>query len=397
MLVYADHAATTEMSETAISAMTDAMRNVWGNPSSLHTVGQEAKVVLENAREEIAKALGATAKEITFTSGGSEADNQAILTAAKLGAAKNKKHIISTKFEHHAVLHTLEKLAKEGYDVTLLDVHENGIVTPDEVRAAIRPDTALVTVMFANNEIGTIQPIREIGAVCREAGVLFHTDAVQAVGHLPIDVVADNIDMLSLSAHKFHGPKGVGVLYARRGIRLATLIEGGAQERGKRAGTENIPSIVGMAAALKEAVEKMNENTAKVVPLREKLITGLRKIPYSHLNGDREHRVPGIVNFCFEGIEGESLLLLLDMRGISCSSGSACTSGSLDPSHVLLSLGIPHEVAHGSLRLSIDETNTEEQIDYILEAVPQVVEYLRKMSPVWEDLESGKRKHFFAK
>ena len=397
MFVYADHAATTEMSETAISAMTEAMRNVWGNPSSLHTVGQEAKVVLENAREEIAKALGATAKEITFTSGGSEADNQAILTAAKLGAAKNKKHIISTKFEHHAVLHTLEKLAKEGYEITLLDVHENGIVTPEEVRAAIRPDTALVTVMFANNEIGTIQPIREIGAVCREAGVLFHTDAVQAVGHLPIDVVADNIDMLSLSAHKFHGPKGVGVLYARRGIRLATLIEGGAQERGKRAGTENIPSIVGMAAALKEAVEQMDKNTAKVVPLREKLITGLRKIPYSHLNGDRERRVPGIVNFCFEGIEGESLLLLLDMRGIACSSGSACTSGSLDPSHVLLSLGIPHEVAHGSLRLSIDETNTEEQIDYILEAVPQVVEYLRKMSPVWEDLENGKRKHFFAK
>lgn len=397
MFVYADHAATTEMSETAISAMTEAMRNVWGNPSSLHTVGQEAKVVLENAREEIAKALGATAKEITFTSGGSEADNQAILTAAKLGAAKNKKHIVSTKFEHHAVLHTLEKLAKEGYEITLLDVHENGIVTPDEVRAAIRPDTALVTVMFANNEIGTVQPIREIGAVCREAGVLFHTDAVQAVGHLPIDVVADNIDMLSLSAHKFHGPKGVGVLYARRGIRLATLIEGGAQERGKRAGTENIPSIVGMAAALKEAVEQMDKNTAKVVPLREKLITGLRKIPYSHLNGDRERRVPGIVNFCFEGIEGESLLLLLDMRGIACSSGSACTSGSLDPSHVLLSLGIPHEVAHGSLRLSIDETNTEEQIDYILEAVPQVVEYLRKMSPVWEDLENGKRKHFFAK
>ena len=397
MFVYADHAATTEMSEAAIAAMTDAMRRVWGNPSSLHTVGQEAKVVLENAREEIARALGATAKEITFTSGGSEADNQAILTAAKLGAAKGKKHIISTKFEHHAVLHTLEKLAKEGYEVTLLDVHENGIVTADEVRAAIRPDTALVTVMFANNEIGTVQPIREIGAVCREAGVLFHTDAVQAVGHLPIDVVKDNIDMLSLSAHKFHGPKGVGVLYARRGIRLATLIEGGAQERGKRAGTENIPSIVGMAAALKEAVANMDANTAKVVPLREKLITGLRKIPYSHLNGDREQRVPGIVNFCFEGIEGESLLLLLDMRGIACSSGSACTSGSLDPSHVLLSLGIPHEVAHGSLRLSIDETNTEEQIDYILEAVPQVVDYLRKMSPVWEDLENGKRKHFFEK
>ena len=397
MLVYADHAATTEMSETAIAAMTDAMRRVWGNPSSLHSVGQEAKVVLENAREEIAKALRATAKEITFTSGGSEADNQAILSAVKLGAAKNKKHIISTKFEHHAVLHVLEKLAKEGYEITLLDVHENGIVDPEDVRNAIRPDTALVTVMYANNEIGTIQPIREIGAICRERGVLFHTDAVQAIGHIPVDVVKDNIDLLSLSAHKFHGPKGVGVLFARRGIRLATLIEGGAQERGKRAGTENIPSIVGMAAAIKEVVANLDANAAKVVPLRDKLITGLRKIPYSHLNGDRDRRVPGIVNFCFEGIEGESLLLLLDMRGISSSSGSACTSGSLDPSHVLLSLGIPHEVAHGSLRLSIDETNTEEQIDYILEAVPQVVDYLRKMSPVWEDLESGKRNHFFAK
>ena len=397
MFVYADHAATTQMSETAVAAMTEAMRTVWGNPSSLHTVGQEAKVALENAREEIAALLGATAKEITFTSGGSEADNQAIVSAAKLGAAKGKKHIISTKFEHHAVLHTLDKLAKEGYEITLLDVHENGLVTPEEVQAAIRPDTALVTIMYANNEIGTLQPIREIGAVCRAAGVLFHTDAVQAVGHIAIDVEKDNIDMLSLSAHKFRGPKGVGVLYARRGVRLSTLIEGGAQERGKRAGTENIPAIVGMAAALKEAVANLEANTAKVVPLREKLITGLRKIPYSHLNGDRDRRVPGIVNFCFEGIEGESLLLLLDMRGIACSSGSACTSGSLDPSHVLLSLGIPHEVAHGSLRLSIDETNTEEQIDYILEAVPQVVDYLRTMSPVWEDLETGKRKHFFEK
>ncbi len=397
MLVYADHAATTEMSETAIAAMTDAMRKVWGNPSSLHSVGQEAKVVLEKAREDIAQALGATAKEITFTSGGSEADNQAILSAAKLGAAKDRKHIISSKFEHHAVLHTLDKLAKEGYEITLLDVHENGIVDPEEVRTAIRPDTALVTIMYANNEIGTLQPIREIGAICREKGVLFHTDAVQAIGHVPVDVVKDNIDLLSLSAHKFHGPKGVGVLYARRGVRIATLIEGGAQERGKRAGTENIPSIVGMAAALKEAVANLAVNAAKVTPLRDKLIEGLRKIPYSHLNGDRDRRVPGIVNFCFEGIEGESLLLLLDMRGICSSSGSACTSGSLDPSHVLLSLGIPHEVAHGSLRLSIDETNTEEQINYILEAVPQVVDYLRKMSPVWEDLESGKRKHFFEK
>ncbi|MBE6529084.1 MAG: cysteine desulfurase [Ruminococcaceae bacterium] len=397
MFVYADHAATTPMSETAIAAMTEAMRTVWGNPSSLHTVGQEAKVALENAREEIASLLGATAKEITFTSGGSEADNQAIVSAAKLGAAKGKKHIVSTKFEHHAILHTLNKLEKEGYEVTYLDVHENGLVTPEQVKEAIRPDTALVTIMYANNEIGTLQPIREIGAVCRAAGVLFHTDAVQAIGHIAVDVVKDNIDLLSLSAHKFRGPKGVGILYARRGIRLATLIEGGAQERGKRAGTENIPAIVGMAAALKEAVANLEANTAKVVPLREKLITGLRKIPYSHLNGDRDARVPGIVNFCFEGIEGESLLLLLDMRGIACSSGSACTSGSLDPSHVLLSLGIPHEVAHGSLRISIDETNTEEQIDYILEAVPQVVSYLRTMSPVWEDLESGKRKHFFAK
>ncbi len=397
MFVYADHAATTQMSETAIAAMTEAMRTVWGNPSSLHTTGQEAKVALENAREEIAALLGATAKEITFTSGGSEADNQAIVSAAKLGAAKGKKHIVSTKFEHHAVLHTLNKLEKEGFEVTYLDVHENGLVTPEQVKEAIRPDTALVTVMYANNEIGTLQPIREIGAVCRAAGVLFHTDAVQAVGHIAIDVEKDNIDMLSLSAHKFRGPKGIGVLYARRGIRLSTLIEGGAQERGKRAGTENIPAIVGMAAALKEAVANLEANTAKVVPLREKLITGLRKIPYSHLNGDRDQRVPGIVNFCFEGIEGESLLLLLDMRGIACSSGSACTSGSLDPSHVLLALGIPHEVAHGSLRLSIDETNTEEQIDYILEAVPQVVNYLRTMSPVWEDLETGKRKHFFEK
>ena len=397
MFVYADHAATTQMSETAIAAMTEAMRTVWGNPSSLHTTGQEAKVALENAREEIAALLGATAKEITFTSGGSEADNQAIVSAAKLGAAKGKKHIVSTKFEHHAVLHTLNKLEKEGFEVTYLDVHENGLVTPEQVKEAIRPDTALVTVMYANNEIGTLQPIREIGAVCRAAGVLFHTDAVQAVGHIAIDVEKDNIDMLSLSAHKFRGPKGVGVLYTRRGIRLSTLIEGGAQERGKRAGTENIPAIVGMAAALKEAVANLEANTAKVVPLREKLITGLRKIPYSHLNGDRDQRVPGIVNFCFEGIEGESLLLLLDMRGIACSSGSACTSGSLDPSHVLLALGIPHEVAHGSLRLSIDETNTEEQIDYILEAVPQVVDYLRTMSPVWEDLETGKRKHFFEK
>ncbi len=396
MFVYADHAATTEMSPVAIEKMTDALKTVWGNPSSLHTVGQEAKVVLEKAREEIAAVLGAEPREITFTSGGSESDNQAILSAVALGAAKGKKHIVSTKFEHHAVLHTLQKLEKQGYEVTYLDVHQNGIVAAEDVAAAIRPDTALVTVMFANNEIGTIQPVREIGAVCRQAGVLFHTDAVQAVGHLPINVRDDNIDLLSLSAHKFHGPKGIGVLYARRGVRLSSLIEGGAQERGKRAGTENIPAIVGMAAALTEAAENMEANTAKVTAMREKLIRGLRGIPYAHLNGDRTRRVPGTVNFCFEGIEGESLLLLLDAKGISASSGSACTSGSLDPSHVLLALGLPHEVAHGSLRLSIDETNTDAEVDYMIRSVEEVVSYLRRMSPVWEDLENGKRKHFFA-
>ena len=396
MFVYADNAATTQMSQVVIEKMTDAMKKVWGNPSSLHTVGQEAKVILEDAREQIAAALGAEPREITFTSGGSEADNQAILSAVALGEAKGKKHIVSTKFEHHAVLHTLQKLEKKGYEVTYLDVHQNGIVTPEDVAAAIRPDTALVTIMFANNEIGTLQPIREIGAVCREKGVLFHTDAVQAVGHVPINVKEDNIDLLSLSAHKFHGPKGVGVLYARRGIRLSSLIEGGAQERGKRAGTENIPAIVGMAEALNEAVSHLDANTAKVTAMREKLIRGIKRIPYAHLNGDRTHRVPGIVNFCFEGIEGESLLLLLDAKGIACSSGSACTSGSLDPSHVLLALGLPHEVAHGSMRLSIDETNTDEQIDHILKSVPEVVAYLRRMSPVWEDLEGGKRQHFFA-
>ena len=394
MYVYADNAATTKMSRAAQMTMIDAMERVWGNPSSLHTTGQEAKEALEGAREAIAALLGAdSAREIYFTSGGSEADNQAIRSAAFYGAKKGKKHIISTAFEHHAVLHTLKKLEKEGFEITLLDVHENGVITADQVKEAIRPDTALVTVMYANNEIGTVQPIREIGAVCREAGVLFHTDAVQAVCHIPVNVKDDNIDMLSLSAHKFHGPKGVGVLYAKRGTLLTNLIEGGAQERGKRAGTENIPAILSMAAAMKEELETMETAAAKIIPLRDKLIAGLSEIPHSRLNGDREKRVPGTVNFCFEGIEGESLLLMLDEEGIQASSGSACTSGSLDPSHVLLSLGLPHEVAHGSLRLSITEENTEEQIDHILNVVPKVVSYLRDISPVWEALETGERPH----
>ncbi len=393
MFVYADNAATTPMSETAQNAMIEAMKNAWGNPSSLHTAGQEAKVVLEEARAKIAALLGAEPREIYFTSGGSEADNQAIVSAARFGAKRGKKHIISTKFEHHAVLHTLERLEKEGFEITLLDVHKNGVVTAEEVKAAIRPDTALVTVMYANNEIGTVQPIREIGVVCREAGVIFHTDAVQAVAHIPVNVKEDNIDMLSLSAHKFHGPKGIGVLYAKRGIVLTNIIDGGAQERGKRAGTENIPAVVAMAAALEESVAKMEENTARILPLREKLITALSEIPHSTLNGDRDHRVPGTVNFCFEGIEGESLLLLLDAHGIEASSGSACTSGSLDPSHVLLSIGLPHEVAHGSLRLSISEYSTEEEIDHIIKHVPEVVAYLRNISPVWESLEKGLTPH----
>ena len=394
MYVYADNAATTKMSRAAQMTMIDAMERVWGNPSSLHTTGQEAKEALEGAREAIAAMLGAdSAREIYFTSGGSEADNQAIRSAAFYGAKKGKKHIISTAFEHHAVLHTLKKLEKEGFEITLLDVHENGVITAEQVKEAIRPDTALVTVMYANNEIGTVQPIREIGAVCREAGVLFHTDAVQAVCHIPVNVKDDNIDMLSLSAHKFHGPKGVGVLYAKRGTLLTNLIEGGAQERGKRAGTENIPAILSMAAAMKEELETMETAAAKIIPLRDKLIAGLSEIPHSRLNGDREKRVPGTVNFCFEGIEGESLLLMLDEEGIQASSGSACTSGSLDPSHVLLSLGLPHEVAHGSLRLSITEENTEEQIDHILNVVPKIVSYLRDISPVWEALETGERPH----
>ena len=393
MTVYADHAATTKISDHAKNAMIACMEQYYGNPSSLHTLGQEAKVVLEDAREKIAGLLGAEPREIYFTSGGSEADNQAILTAAYNGAQKGKKHIISSKFEHHAVLHTLNKLEKEGFEVTLLDVHKEGLVRPEELAAAIRPDTALVTIMYVNNEIGTIQPIRELGAICREKGVVFHTDAVQAVGHIPVNVKDDNIDMLSLSAHKFHGPRGIGVLYVKRTIPVRNLIEGGAQERGKRAGTENLPAIVGMAAALEDAIQNMEENTRKTTYLRDKLIAGLTKIPHSCVNGDLEHHVAGTANFCFEGIEGESLLLLLDQKGICASSGSACTSGSLDPSHVLLSLGIPVEVAHGSLRLSIGAENTEEEIDHILASVPPVVERLRDMSPVWEELEKGERQY----
>ena len=391
MTIYTDNAATTKMSDTALAAMLPCLQDNYGNPSSLHSVGQRAAEALQGARETVARCLGCDPKEIIFTSGGSEADNQAIISAARWGALKGKKHIISTAFEHHAVLHTLKKLEKEGFDVELLPVGTTGTITPEQVAAAIRPDTALVTIMYANNEIGSILPIPEIGAVCREKGVIFHTDAVQAAGHLPIDVKAQNIDMLSLSGHKFHGPKGSGVLYARKGIPLVNIIEGGAQERGKRAGTENLPAIVGMAAALQEACDHIDENAAKVSALRDKLISGLSKIPHSALNGDPVHRLPGNVNFCFEGIEGESLLLLLDAKGICASSGSACTSGSLDPSHVLLAIGRPHEVAHGSLRLSLCEWNTEEEVDIILREVPRIVEYLRNMSPMWKDLVSGKK------
>ena len=395
-MIYADNAATTQMCPAAIEAMTKCMTENYGNPSSLYAYGQQAREILDDARERIAKCLGCTAREITFTSGGSEADNQAIFSAAALGAKKGKKHIISTAFEHHAVLHTLDKLRAQGFEITLLDVHKNGIVTAQQVRDAIRDDTCLVTVMFANNEIGTIQPIAEIGAVCREKGVLFHTDAVQAVGHIKVNVAEQNIDMLSLSAHKFHGPKGIGVLYAKRGVMLSSLINGGAQERGKRAGTENLPAIVGMAAALEQATANLDGYAAKLIPLRDRLIAGLDKIPYGELNGDREHRVPATVNFCFEGIEGEALLLLLDDKGICASSGSACTSGSLDPSHVLLAIGRPHEVAHGSLRLSLGDDATEADVDYIIEVVSDVVAYLRNMSPFWRDLVSGKRPHVFA-
>ena len=391
MTIYTDNAATTRMSDTAVAAMLPCLQGNYGNPSSLHTVGQRANEALQSARETVARCLGCDPKEIIFTSGGSEADNQAIISAARFGALKGKKHILSTAFEHHAVLHTLKKLEKEGFEVELLPVGATGTITPEQVAAAIRPDTALVTIMYANNEIGSILPIPEIGAVCKEKGVLFHTDAVQAAGHLHIDVRAQDIDMLSLSGHKFHGPKGSGVLYARKGIPLVNIIEGGAQERGKRAGTENLPAIVGMAAALQEACDHIDENAAKVSALRDKLIAGLSKIPHSALNGDPVHRLPGNVNFCFEGIEGESLLLLLDAKGICASSGSACTSGSLDPSHVLLAIGRPHEVAHGSLRLSLCEWNTEEEVDIILREVPRVVEYLRNMSPMWKDLVSGKK------
>ena len=390
-MIYADNAATTRMSEGAIRTMTAMLNEVWGNPSSLYEHGQKAKEVLEQARADIAAVIGAAPGEIYFTSGGSEADNQAIRSAAELGKKKGKTHIISTAFEHHAVLHTLERLKKEGFDVTLLDVHEDGIVRPEEVAAAIREDTCLVTVMYANNEIGTVQPIREIGAICREKQVLFHTDAVQAMGHIPVNVKDDHIDMLSSSAHKFHGPKGVGFLYAKKGLRLTNLIEGGAQERGRRAGTENVPGIAAMAEALREADGKMAENAAHLTAMRDRLIDGLMKIPHAALNGDAKRRLPGNVNFCFEGIEGESLLLLLDDKGIQASSGSACTSGSLDPSHVLLAIGRVHDVAHGSLRLSIGEEITEAQVDEIIGAVSDVVEHLRAFSPVWRDLVAGKR------
>ena len=376
MYIYADNAGTTKMSPVAIDAMTKCMNEVFGNPSSLHSTGQRAAEVLQKAREDVAEALGADFNEIYFTSGGSEADNQAIRSAALFGAKKGKKHLISTKIEHHAVLHTLKKLEREGFEVTLLDVGANGIVDPADVEKAIREDTALVTIMYANNEIGTLQPIAE-----------------QADGHGPVNVHAQNIDMLTLSGHKFHGPKGIGVLYVRKGVPLFNLIEGGAQERGRRAGTENIPAIVGMAAALKEAVANMDENMVKIAAMRDRLIEGLSTIEHSRLNGDAKKRLPGNVNFCFEGIEGESLLLLLDEKGIEASSGSACTSGSLDPSHVLLAIGLPHEVAHGSLRLTLCEENTPEQIEYIIKEVPGIVSYLRDISPIWEELEKGEKKH----
>ena len=393
MFVYADNAATTAVSKVAVDAMLPYLTQNYGNPSSLYSFAQEAKEALDAARQTVADILGCEAREIYFTSGGSEADNQAIVSMAKLGALKGKKHLISTKFEHHAVLHTLKALEKQGYEVTLLDVHEDGVVRIEDLEAAIRPDTALVTVMFANNEIGTMQPIKEISEVCHAHGIPFHTDAVQAMGHVPVNVKEMGIDLLSMSGHKFHAPKGVGVLYAKRGLPLFNIIEGGQQERGKRAGTENIPGIVALAAALKESVDNMEANTAKIIPMRDKLFAELSKIPHSKINGSLEHHVPGTVNMCFEGIEGESLLLLLDAKGVCASSGSACTSGSLDPSHVLLSIGLPHEVAHGSLRLSIGEYNTMEEIDHIIKVVPEVVAYLRSISPVWEDLENGKRQH----
>jgi len=393
MFVYADNAATTSVSKTALNAMLPYLTENYGNPSSLYSFAQKVTEAVQEARETVADCLGANPREIYFTSGGSEADNQAIMSAARVGARKGKKHLISTKFEHHAVLHTLKRLEKDGYEVTLLDVHEDGVVRLEDVKAALRDDTCLVTIMFANNEIGTVQPIKEIGALCREKGVPFHTDAVQAVGHMHIDVEEMNIDMLSLSGHKFHAPKGVGVLYVRRNIPLFNLIEGGGQERGKRAGTENVAGIVALAAALKESCDNIDAVTPRITAMRDRLFAELSKIPHSKINGSLEHHVPGTVNMCFEGIEGESLLLLLDRKGICASSGSACTSGSLDPSHVLLSLGIPHEIAHGSLRLSIGEYNTEEEIDHIISVVPPVVEYLRNMSPVWDELERGVKPH----
>ena len=393
MKIYVDNAATTKMSQRAIQAMMPYLDGVYGNPSSLHTYGQEAAEALENAREAVAKAIGAEANEIYFTSGGTEADNQAILTGAILGERKGKKHIISSKFEHHAVLNTLKQLEKQGFTVTLLEVYENGLVRLEDVKQAIREDTGFVTIMMANNEIGTIQPIREIGALCRERGILFHTDAVQAIGHIPVDVKELKVDLLSLSGHKFHGPKGVGALYVRKSVPLQKFITGGAQERGKRAGTENIPGIVAMAEALQESIENLSESQNHILSMRDRLIEKLREIPHSKVNGDLQYHLPGTVNMCFEGIEGESMLLLLDAKGIAASSGSACTSGSLDPSHVLLALGLPHEVAHGSLRLSLDAANTQEEVTYICEVLPEVVAYLRSISPVWEELEKGERKH----
>ena len=391
-MIYADNAATTKMSDTAVNAMLSVLNESWGNPSSLYSHGQKAKELLEKSREEIASFIGAEPREIIFTSGGSEADNQAIRSAAELGRKNGKMHIVSSAFEHHAVLHTLEKLKKEGFEITMVDVHENGIVIPSEIESAIRDDTCLVSIMFANNEIGTIQPIKEIGELCRRKNVLFHTDAVQAIGHIPVNVKNDNIDMLSASAHKFHGPKGVGFLYAKKGIRLSNIIEGGAQEKGKRAGTENVAGIVSMSVALKEAISNMQKNASRLTAVRDKIIKGLKQIPHSALNGDERRRLPGNVNFCFEGIEGESLLLLLDDKGICASSGSACTSGSLDPSHVLLAIGRVHDVAHGSLRLSLGEDITDEETDYIVESVKDVVGYLRGFSPIWRDLTSGKKK-----
>lgn len=390
-MIYLDNAATTKMSHAAITAMLPYMDKIYGNPSSLHSAGQEANEALYDARQRIANALGCEPREITFTSGGSEADNQAIISAARIGEAQNKKHIISTAIEHHAVLHTLDRLKKEGFEITLLPVGENGIIEPCQVAETIREDTCLVTIMYANNEIGTIQPVKQIGEICRDKGVLFHTDAVQAVGHIKIDVKEQNIDMLSLSAHKFHGPKGIGALYAKKGIRLTNIIDGGAQERGKRAGTENLSAIMGMTAALEESVDNIDCNTKKLTVLRDRFIKGLSLIPHSVLNGDAKNRLPSNVSFCFEGIEGESLLLLLDDKGICASSGSACTSGSLDPSHVLLAIGRVHDIAHGSLRLTLSEETTEKEIDYTIKAVTEVVAYLRSISPIWRDLVSGKK------